>query len=151
MKKNEEENNPFLYHDLNIKRLYAFIANKYLLLYPLLINVKKTFTKDIRKCAPYLLTCCETFCCGGQIANNFSNLSSASFTFHSIASLISSRGFGNTDTNEKHLHNHNIFFSSNLSSALLISMLVADSSFMEIQIPLNTLAYTKCNNFSSLS
>ena len=98
MKKNEEENNPYLYHDLNIKRLYAFIANKYLLLYPLLINVKKTFTKDIRKCAPYLLTCCETFCCGGQIANNFSNLSSASFTFHSIASLISSQGFGNTDT-----------------------------------------------------
>ena len=34
----------------------------------------------------------------GQIANNFSNLSSASFTFHSIASLISSQGFGNTDT-----------------------------------------------------
>ena len=43
MKKNEEENNPYLYHDLNIKRLYAFIANKYLLLYPLLINVKKNF------------------------------------------------------------------------------------------------------------
>ena len=43
MKKNEEENNPYLYHDLNIKRLYAFIANTYLLLYPLLINVKKNF------------------------------------------------------------------------------------------------------------
>ena len=74
MKKNEEENNPYLYHDLNIKRLYAFIANKYLLLYPLLINVKKTFTKDIRKCAPYLLTCCETFCCVGTNCKQFLKL-----------------------------------------------------------------------------
>ena len=56
-----------------MNRLCAFIANTFFL-YLLLSNVKKTFTKDIRKCAPYLLTCCETFCCVGTNCKQFLKL-----------------------------------------------------------------------------